>query len=246
MDNTSDLQKLVSDQLERGSKWKQRPPLVSNSLVPTKSKLTFTDTESVSSLGSLQTPKPSSVVLQYDPHLEYPKKNRTIKHSTDKFVIDTDYKDRASLASTVRGSTSQTRRTQKKHYPDFASLSSSSDSVYWKGKAKSRGSRMGKVTLAKLEFPSTEPDQHNGSFGGIGFEHDNLSLTSMQSKSVDDLFSSVFMDREETNKQLDSERVFTSKVATPRLIKSDENAHFKSKDLLNGLIEDISSKSSSF
>lgn len=220
---------------------KQRPPLHVNT-VPKHSKLAFSnDSVSVASGTSSQvTLRANPVSLEYDPHKEFPRTARVIKHSQPKYIIDTDYPDHTSVSSIERSILSSAGKKSRKQFPEYASLNSTNSPAYWKGKSNGR---MRKVTLAKLEHLTGSLVRPLTKDSLSGFENESLSLTSMQSKSVDDLFSSVFKEREDTTKQLANELCFTSKVSTPRLLKTDPEAHFKSKDLLNGLIEDVSSKS---
>jgi hypothetical protein len=121
-------------------------------------------------------------------------------------------------------------------------MNATSSAAYWKGKSKGR---VRKVVLRKLNH---QVDSSTESLPGANYEQifrvdsDSSTLQSLQSRSINDAFSTVFNEREITSKELDSERFFTSKIATPRLIQHDPEAPFKSKDMLNNLIEDVSCK----
>jgi hypothetical protein len=235
MEQISELQELVNDQLVRHKVSKQRPPIIAK-----QTKLTFSDASSVGTLGSKSILQANPVSLEYDPYIAYQRSKRVIKHSTDKYIAGTDYPEHLSVDRTVASKKSKGR---KQKFPDYTSLNSTNNSAYWKGVA-SHG-RMRKVTLAKLDHLSKSVDSEGVTArSGSIMSVDSLSLplTSIQSRSVDDLFSTVFSERELTKKQLSDELCFISKIATPRLIKHDPEARFKSKDLLNGLIEDVSSK----
>jgi hypothetical protein len=238
MEDVSELQELVKDQLSRHKASKTRAPLFASSL-PKQSKLTFADSASVQSASSQLTTLPlNPVPLQYDPFTEYQRSTRVIKHSTDKFVVDTDYPEHSSVGSNVRSSIAS-KKSSRTRFPEYSSMNSTSSAAYWKGKSKGR---VRKVILRKLDHQDTE------SLPGANYEQifrvdsDTSTLHSLQSGSINDAFSAVFNEREVTRKVLDSERFFTSKIATPRLIQHDPEAQFKSKDILNSLIEDVSCK----
>jgi hypothetical protein len=207
--------------------------------MPKQSKLTFADSASVQSTSSQLTTLPlNPVSLQYDPYMEYQRSTRVIKHSNDKFVVDTDYPDHGSVGSDLRSSIAS-KKSSRTRFPEYSSMNTTSSAAYWKGKS-SKG-RVRKVILRKLTHSAE-------SLPGANYEQilrvdsDTSSLHSLQSLSVNDAFSTVFSERETTNKELDAERFFTSKIATPRLIQHDPEAQFKSKDILNNLIEDVSCK----
>ena len=239
MDNIAELQDLVKTQLERHKVSKVRAPLSSTLSSTKKNKLTFGDVNDGSSQdgNSVNSQQLNPVLLQFDPFKEYQRSNRLIKHSNDKYIIDADYPDHLSFSSST-GGRSTTKRKGK--FPMNLSLSSSANSSQWKAHATGR---LRKVTLAKLDsLPGcAELNKSQLKMNTNPFDSENTSISSLQSQSVHDLFSTTFMEREETSKKLDEERSFTSKVMTPRLIKYDPEAQFKSKDMLNGLIDDITS-----
>eukprot|EP01032_Pedospumella_encystans_P028654 gene28654-32365_t len=124
-------------------------------------------------------------------------------------------------------------------FPEYSSLNSKSSAPY--RKAHSNG-RYRKVTLTKLDTMLAHSSEVRRSHEENSLSNDSLSLSlnPLQAKSLDDLFTSTYYEREETRKQLDADHCFTSKVQTPRLVQLDSEAHFKSKDLLNAMIEDVS------
>jgi len=95
--------------------------------------------------------------------------------------------------------------------------------------------------LTKLESLTrsyeARKENDDGSLGSL-----SVSVDPLHTKSLEDLFSATYMERAGAQKQLDEERCFTSKVRTPRLVQLDPEAQFqfKSKDLLNAMIEDVS------
>lgn len=234
MEDVSASFDLEKSQGVRRKTLKQRPPL---SLAPKQPKLQFSDASTSSSQASKTVLQTNSVLLQYNPFTEYQRSARIIKHSTDRFIVDTDYPEHGSLGSNISSNVGKRRQPK---FPEPAPLNPSISPAI--GKRTSNG-RMHRITLAKLDHFIGRADQRGGGIAhGLDNDSLSLSLTSMQSKSVDDLFSTVFSEREGTKKELTDELCFTSKVATPRLVRYDPDAHFKSKDLLNSLIEDVSSE----
>jgi hypothetical protein len=218
-----------------------------SSIVPSQSgKLVFSAASTTQSTGA------APVLLQYDPSIDYQKKKKTIKHSNDKFVLDTDYSELRSMQASFKSSQSQgfpqgSLSSSRSNFPNYTSLHSKSNSAYLQGQGKGK---MRKVTVTKLEslipFPNTAPNGLGSSFRkspteDIGSLAEGSAYSSISyAKSVDDLFSSTFSRRNVVRKELDNERCFVSKVSTPRQLKNDHESHFKSKDLINSLIEDIS------
>lgn len=207
-----------------------------------QSKLGFSEASVAGLLDTKTVLHANPVLLQYDPLTEYERRKRVIKHSTDKYNVDTDGPEHKFMDHQLAHSSSKSshRHLPLGQYP----LNTAGSIAYWK--AASGHGRLRKVTLAKLD-PISKTSELRGSWAGgstNGPENDSLaqSLKSLQSKSVEDLFSTIFSEREETKKQLSDELCFTSKIATPRLLQTDSETQFKSKDLLNSLIEDVSSK----
>lgn len=238
MNDASQLQGMVKDQLDRHSSTKYKPSILSTTTSSTS--LKFSD----SSVGTLHSPtsqQPASVLLTFEPTKAYQRSSRVIKHSNDRYVHGTDYAELQSLGSETKSFASNTFRSAMPKFPEYSSLNSRASSSYKKG--QSRG-KLRKVTLTKLETLTRSYEAKPVYPAGIADSGDSLclSLSSLQSRSLEDLFASTFLEREETKKELDAERFFTSKVATPRLVQTDPEAHFKSKDLLNAMIEDVSSK----
>lgn len=235
MEDIGELQDLVKDQLMRHAQTKYKPSLFS--ATTSSSSLKFSDASSSSVATQLQPQtltQPSSLLLNFEPSKEYQRSSRVIKHTGDRYVVGTDYTDLQSLGSQSKSFA----RTAKPKFPEYSSLSSRASSSYMKG--QSRG-KLRKVTLTKLES-LTRSYESKSSNRGVIADNDSLSLSlsSMKSNSLDELFAAKFMEREETKKELDAERFFTSKVQTPRLVQEDSEARFKSKDLLNSMIEDVS------
>lgn len=212
-------------------------PVLSNPALRQYNKLAFTDS-------AVNLPQTNAVVLKFEPQREYPRSNRVIKHSTDKFVLDTDYpSERKSMGSSVGGDSAKSfssdylSRPKPSMHPEYTSLNSRSSSSY--RKAQSNG-RYRKVTLAKLESLTRSYEARKENDDGSSLGSLSVSVDPLHTKSLDDLFSATYMEREGVQKQLDEENCFTSKVHTPRLLQADPEAHFKSKDLLNAMIEDVS------
>jgi len=237
MSGMSESQNLVRSLSEKQNVMKSKPNLTNPSLRQ-QNKLNFSE----STVNSTQ---PNAVVLKFDPQREYPRNVRIIKHSTDKFVLGTDYADMKSLGSMTAGSEAKSfssdyiTRPKQTMFPEYSSLNSKSSTPY--RKAHSNG-RYRKVTLTKLDTMLVHSSEVRRSHEENSLSNDSLSLSlnPLQAKSLDDLFTSTYYEREETRKQLDADHCFTSKVQTPRLVQLDPAAQFKSKDLLNAMIEDVS------
>ncbi|KAJ1436899.1 hypothetical protein B484DRAFT_445377 [Ochromonadaceae sp. CCMP2298] len=165
------------------------------------------------------------LTLSYDPLAVYPRSNREIRHSHDRYYKGSgDASDSISAGSSTRDGLAL-RSITRFQTPSYTSLHSTSSPSYRKG----LGGKMRRVQLARLDRDEEE-DAESISVAG----------TSLASKSVEDLYAEQYLERETTKRQLDEGLYFTSKIATPRLLASDRNATFKSKDLMNTLIEDIS------
>ena len=238
MSGMSESQNLTRSQSEKQNVMKSKP-LLTNPALRQHNKLNFSES-------TVSTSQPNAVVLKFDPHREYPRNTRVIKHSTDKFVLGTDYTDMKSLGSITAGgreaksfSSDYMTRPKQTMFPEYSSLNSKSSAPY--RKAHSNG-RYRKVTLTKLDTMLAHSSEVRRSHEENSLSNDSLSLSlnPLQAKSLDDLFTSTYYEREETRKQLDADHCFTSKVQTPRLVQLDSEAQFKSKDLLNAMIEDVS------
>lgn len=237
MEGTSGFRNLVKSQSEKQHVMTGKP--LPASPASRQHKLNFSES------GVLHASQPSAIVLKFDPQREYPRTVRAIKHSTDKYVLGTDYTDMKSLSSYTAGSEVKSfssdyiTRPKQTMFPEYSSLNSKTNTSY--KKAHSNG-RYRKVTLTKLDTMLAHSSEIRRGHDENSLSNDSLSvsLNPLEAKSLDDLFSSTYGEREETRKQLDADHCFTSKVQTPRLVQLDPAAQFKSKDLLNAMIEDVS------
>jgi hypothetical protein len=239
MEDVAELQDMVKFQLDNFSKTKTKSNL--SLLLP--SHKSYGD-----QTGSTKQQQPNSVALKFEPHLAFDRTNRVIKHTTDKFVVDTEYSDTRSLSSEIKSIASSLRTSQSKSYlsknplkfPAYNSLNSVSTPAYQSGHHGGKLRKLGVTRLVSLV--DDKPAYKNSD--DYDYDADENNSASMQStaKSVNELFQSTFMQREsrETRKLIDADRCFTTKIVTPRLLKLDPDSRFKSKDLVNTMIEDVS------